>query len=533
MNVQLTRTVKVQVDMPQDAAPGLLDLQARVTAAYNDAAAHAWDHPDIKGAVQLHHAVYRDLVAKHGLKSQFVCNAQRLAMGSVAALRERQKKGKTVSCPRSDRLPIPYDARTMTVRFDRQEVSLATMGKRLSVPVLKHRRIAHYDAWATDAGKLSRDAKGRWWLSLTFTKEVETPAPSPNVIGCDRGIVVPAALSNGKILGDPHWHAVDRRYFRTQSGLQSKGTKSAKRRLKLRAGKWQRFRSWCDHNVSKHILDTLSRGTTLALEDLTNIRQRAQRFRRDTRRRLHAWSFRRQQDMLAYKAPDYGVAVVFVDARYTSQRCSSCGHTSRKNRPSRGVFACEKCKHTEHADLNAARNIAANWSASQRTGAPPVAVSPPNAADDKDAIPVKVGSRGVASRAAKGVRHVAGSPKPRPEGRGCLSEHLIKHRGEGDQAGEFLEAVQEPHGVDHLLQGLGGVVESAVEKQGLVGPLVGAHLAPAFSCPPTPLVILHSSPVEVALPKDLLESCRVRIGQLGIFVTSCELEASKKSHAKK
>lgn len=420
MIVELARTVNVQVQMPQDAVAGLLDLQARVTAAYNDAAAHAWDHPEIKGAVQLHHAVYRDLVAKHGLKSQFVCNVQRLAMGSVAGVRERQRKGKTVSCPRSDRLPIPYDARTMKVRNDRQEVSLATMDKRICLPVLKHKRIAHYDTWTTDSGKLPRDAKGRWWLSLTFTKEVETPALSPNVIGCDRGIVVPAALSNGKMIGDPHWHHVDRRYFRTQRSLQAKGTKSSKRRLKARSGKWQRFRLWCDHNVSKHILDSLPRGTTLALEDLTNIRLRAARFRKDTRRRLHAWPFRRQQDMMSYKAPDYGVAVVFVDARYTSQRCSACGHTSRKNRPSRGVFACERCKHTEHADMNAAKNIAANWSASQRTGAPPVAVSPPNAADDKDTTPVKVGGRGVASRAAKGVRHVAGSPNPRPSGRGCL-----------------------------------------------------------------------------------------------------------------
>ncbi len=426
--MQMTRTVRVQVEVPAEAADGLLDLQRRITAAYNEAAAFAWSHPEIKGAVQLHHAVYRDLRVRHNLKAQFVCNVQRLAMGSVAAVRQRIAEGKKTSCPASKRLPIPYDANTMAVRPDRGSVTIATDGKRIALAVKKHRRIERYDRWHTDSGKLSRDENGRWWLSLTFSKEVEEPKATNNVIGCDRGIVVPAALSNGKMIGDAHWHQVDRRYFRTQRSLQAKGTRSAKRRLKRRGGKWQRFRLWCDHNVSKHVLDSMPRGTTLALEDLTNIRLRAARFRTDTRRRMHAWSFRRQQDMLSYKAPEYGVAVVFVDARYTSQRCSKCGHTSKKNRPSRERFACEKCKNTEHADLNAARNIAANWSASQHNGAPPVAVNPPYATDAKDAQSPKVGRGLRVSRVAKGKGRKAHPRKPPPSGGGSLPA-LHKWRG--------------------------------------------------------------------------------------------------------
>ena len=431
MNSRMTRTVRVRVDVPAEAEASLLDLQRRVTAAYNDAASVAFHDPAIKGAVHLHHAVYYRLRTDHGLKSQFVCNVLRLAMGSVSAVRERITKGKKVSCPSSKLLPIPFDANTMTLRPDRMAVSLATMGKRLKVSVQKHFWLERYDRWACDSGKLSQDNKGRWWLSLTLTKEVEFPKVSDNIIGCDRGIVVPAALSNGKIIGEPHWHGVDRRYFRTQRSLQAKGTRSARRRLKKRSGKWQRFRLWCDHNVSKHVLDALPRGTTLALEDLTNLRLRGARFRADTRRRLHAWSFRRQQDMMCYKAPEYEVAVVYVDARYTSQRCSKCGHTSRKNRPSRERFVCEKCKHTEHADLNAARNIAANGSASQRTGAPPVAVSPPNATDARDTRSPKVGGDARVSRVAKGSDPQVTSPKPPPSGGGCLPRRLGYHSPPG------------------------------------------------------------------------------------------------------
>jgi len=129
----LTRTVRVRLDIPAEAEASLLDLQVRVTAAYNDAALVAFHDPAIKNAVHLHHAAYYRLRSDYGLRSQFVCNLMRLAMGSVATVRERIKKGKKASCPSSKLLPIPYDANTMTLRPDRMEVSLATMGKRIKV----------------------------------------------------------------------------------------------------------------------------------------------------------------------------------------------------------------------------------------------------------------------------------------------------------------------------------------------------------------------------------------------------------------
>ncbi|HEC42380.1 MAG TPA: transposase, partial [Bacteroides sp.] len=49
--------------------------------------------------------------------------------------------------------------------------------------------------------------------------------------------------------------------------------------------------------------------------------------------------------------------MVEVDSRYTSQRCSGCGHTAKENRPSQAVFRCLDCGYEENADVNAARNI--------------------------------------------------------------------------------------------------------------------------------------------------------------------------------
>lgn len=60
-----------------------------------------------------------------------------------------------------------------------------------------------------------------------------------------------------------------------------------------------------------------------------------------------------------YKAVLNNSLAIKVDADYTSQACPHCGHTSRENRPNRGLtFHCESCGFELHADLVGARNIA-------------------------------------------------------------------------------------------------------------------------------------------------------------------------------
>jgi len=105
---------------------------------------------------------------------------------------------------------------------------------------------------------------------------------------------------------------------------------------------------------------------------LTDLRDRM-KGRLQQRRRLHSWSFARLLGFARYKAALAGVAVATVDPRYTSQKCSRCGHREKANRPSRGDFRCKPCSFSLHADLNAARNIRASHRASparRGTGGP-------------------------------------------------------------------------------------------------------------------------------------------------------------------
>lgn len=52
-----------------------------------------------------------------------------------------------------------------------------------------------------------------------------------------------------------------------------------------------------------------------------------------------------------------GAHVVIVNPAYTSQTCNVCKVVDRKSRESQAVFRCTSCRHTEHADVNAAKNI--------------------------------------------------------------------------------------------------------------------------------------------------------------------------------
>ena len=60
--------------------------------------------------------------------------------------------------------------------------------------------------------------------------------------------------------------------------------------------------------------------------------------------------------VLHAKAESAGRAVVEVDPRHTSQRCSRCGYVAAGNRKDE-AFKCLACGHTAHADTNAAINI--------------------------------------------------------------------------------------------------------------------------------------------------------------------------------
>jgi putative transposase len=66
----------------------------------------------------------------------------------------------------------------------------------------------------------------------------------------------------------------------------------------------------------------------IVLEDLTGIRERTNTQPRSREQRFlaNSWSFYQLKLFIQYKANIYGVPVILVNPRYTSQTCHNCLH---------------------------------------------------------------------------------------------------------------------------------------------------------------------------------------------------------------
>ena len=62
-------------------------------------------------------------------------------------------------------------------------------------------------------------------------------------------------------------------------------------------------------------------------------------------------------ELLEYKLERNRGSLVKVDPKFTSQKCSQCGHISKENRLKQELFVCVKCSFTANADYNASINI--------------------------------------------------------------------------------------------------------------------------------------------------------------------------------
>ncbi|MDH6285041.1 RNA-guided endonuclease InsQ/TnpB family protein [Prescottella agglutinans] len=275
----------------------------------------------------------------------------------------------------------PFDDRCLSWRVDSSTVSIWTTAGRL-----KDVRFACAPWQRTlladrrgESDLVFRD--GAFYLYAT----VDQPAPEPVVpakdpvgwVGVDLGVVNLAVTTDDDPNDlDDRWSggAVTRRRKKNlalRTVLQRVGTKSAKRKLKTRRRKEQRFATDINHQLSKKIVAQAQRtGRGIAIEDLSGVRERV-RLARKQRAQVHSWAYAQLRTHIEYKAEMAGVPVQVVDPRNTSRTCSQCGHCEQGNRRTQSVFRCRECGWAAHADLNAARNIAVlghtNYWAAQST----------------------------------------------------------------------------------------------------------------------------------------------------------------------
>lgn len=292
-----------------------------------------------------------------------------MATESLKSAIKGKRKGLKSRCPQSNNPAIRYDKRSYTVWLDREEVSLATIQGRQRFKIKVPDYFKQYLDWKVTSANLKYDKKLRkFFLNITVEKDVPDVEATDFLIGVDLGLRKLAVVStpDGKInkfFDGGHIRAVSERYQALRKRLQPKGTPSAKRHLKKLSQREKRFRTAINHKVAKEIVELVPAGGVIVLEKLKGIRKRIKTSKQN-RRWIHSWNFAQLQRLIEYKAQTKRIKVVYVDARYTSQKCSRCGHISRKNRRDQAHFVCERCGFRLNADLNASRNIVKGYLAS-------------------------------------------------------------------------------------------------------------------------------------------------------------------------
>ena len=357
----MQRVVKLKLHPTPEQKGLLLDTVHQYAACFNEAARVGWQD-SITNGVDLHRATYYPIRAVYPkMPSQLVISARMKAVEALKAVFARKKQGRKAGQPKSRFGAIRYDARTYAFWPEKQTVSLSTLAGRQHIPVSvpEYFQLVLTQAASFDSADLVyHRAKHAFWLHLIVSLPDAVPASDGPVVGVDVGMTRLAVTSANLFIDGRHVKDVANRYFRLRRSLQTKGTRSATRKLKAVRHREQRFRTDVNHVVSKRLVSAMPTGTTIVLEDLTHIRDRAKGKGKRQRRQMASWSFADLQAKITYKAQTRGIRVLLVDPAYTSQTCPRCGHVDSENRKTQSLFSCVSCGYQSNADRVAALTLA-------------------------------------------------------------------------------------------------------------------------------------------------------------------------------
>ncbi|MFG2939105.1 RNA-guided endonuclease InsQ/TnpB family protein [Streptomyces sp. NPDC048282] len=213
---------------------------------------------------------------------------------------------------------------------------------------------------------VSRDAAGRWFVSL-LCEDTVTPAPAATAaIGLDAGITSLVTLSTGEKVANPKHERRDRaRLARAQRELSRKAKGSANREkarhrvARVHARIADRRRDFL-HKLSTRLV---RENQTVVIEDLIvrNLLKNG-----GPARAISDAAWTELRSMLEYKCAWYGRELVVIDRFFPSSKlCGACGRVHGKLPLNVREWTCDHCGAVHDRDVNAARNtLAAGLAAS-------------------------------------------------------------------------------------------------------------------------------------------------------------------------
>ena len=182
--------------------------------------------------------------------------------------------------------------------------------------------------------RLGRDGR-RLWIDLILEKERPAPKHRGEIVGMDSNYKAGFVFSNGEQVGREIYDRIQ------QFGKRQKHTFAE---IDSMVGRALNQVDWPSIRI-------------LAIEDLERVKHgRRGTSPRHLNRRLSHWLYRPSAARIERHCEEHGVTLEYKGPWKTSQRCPACGKWDKRNR--RGdIFLCVECGHTDHADLNAAKNL--------------------------------------------------------------------------------------------------------------------------------------------------------------------------------
>lgn len=205
---------------------------------------------------------------------------------------------------------------------------------------------------------VSRDASGRYYVSILVEEMIGHLPPVDQVIGIDLGVTTAVTTSHGeKFLNPRPLQARERRLAKAQRALSRKELGSRNRMKQRRKvarlhAKVRDCRQDYYHKVSTRLI---SENQAVAVETL-NVRGMLKN--RKLAKSISDVSFGQFRSFLTYKAEWYGRHLLEIDQWFPSSKmCSNCKGVVDALPLSIRQWCCSGCGTAHDRDVNAAKNI--------------------------------------------------------------------------------------------------------------------------------------------------------------------------------
>jgi IS605 OrfB family transposase len=363
------------------------DLLDQFAASVNFCIQKCLEHK-VTSRASLHRIAYEEWKSKFNLATHWFHSAGQVATQTLRSWRKLCRQGQA-----DPKKPPVYEARTMRLELwgggnstgicrlkdDVVQIRIRR-GEYLWLPlvVTEHHELRYLQDWRegkTKIGEITISAfKDRANVFVPFKREVE-----PKLVGGICGVDINERSVDLTILKpneQPEHISLDVSKLPAIRHASQLKRKSIQRKLdapprrpvqkrRLRAKYWRRERNRANqimHIVSKRIAEIAERErVAVAFEGIKNIRtsmrskrksRNSQALRKDMRRRLNQWPFRKLQFYADYKVARQGLPTVEVSNYHKSKDCPICGHY---NRPNGHAYRCKAC------GFRASRHLVASW----------------------------------------------------------------------------------------------------------------------------------------------------------------------------